>query len=289
MDFIVKTICLPNPGETVQAEDYLVLPGGKGANQAVAVSRMGGNVELIGCIGEDEYGESIKKDLKKNGVNLKHLRTTNNKKTGISLIGVEQSGNNIIITYPGANDSLSCKDIDDAKSIIENSKLVVLHWDVKQKVGEYFIKLSKKLGKKVVLNLAPIRPINEEVFKLIDYLIINEIEASKLSNVDVKNIESGMAAGKEIQNSGIEVVIITLGDKGAILFDKDEPKYYPALNVEVIDAIGAGDTFIGTFSKFCLEMTNQRAVSLACKAASLSVTRRGAMSSIPTNEELRDV
>ena len=288
IDYVAKVPHLPVKGETVQATDFTTYPGGKGANQAVAAARMGGKVSMVGCIGDDEEGEIFKETFQKEGIDLEGLKISPDKHTGVSLIGLDENGNNTIITYPGANKDITLEDIKSIDDLFHSARITSLHWDIKKEVGEAFIKSANSHGLKIVLNLAPIRPINTEVLGLIDVLIVNEIEAKMLTDVEVMDLKSARKAADNLKVFGLERIIITMGGKGTVVFNRNEENYLPVYEVEVEDTTAAGDTFVGAFTQFYLERPLLESVKLASKAASLSVTRQGAINSIPRLEELNN-
>lgn len=286
VDYVGKVPHLPVKGETVQATDFAMFPGGKGANQAVAAARMGGKVVMVGCIGEDEEGEFLKETLRGEQIKLTGLKISSHKRTGISLIGLDNHGDNTIITYPGANTEITVEDVNSYKSLFSEAKITNLHWDIKKEVGERFIEMAHENGLKVVLNLAPVRPIDSQILKLVDVLIVNEIEAKMLTNIEVLDFKSARRAADRLKKIGLKKIIITMGDNGIAVFAENKENYLSVYTVNVIDTTGAGDTFVGAFTQFFLNYSLIDAIKLASKAASLAVTKEGAINSIP---ELKDL
>jgi len=286
VDYVAQVPHLPIQGETIQATEFSIFPGGKGANQAVAAARMGGEVAIIGCIGQDNDGELFKKVLKENNIDLNGLKESSKTRTGLAMISLDKNGNNNIITYSGANEDLTIKDIIALESLFAKAKIANLHWDVSKKVGEKFIKMANDKNVKVVLNLAPVRPIDIDVLSLVDVLIVNEVETKMLTEIKVKNLKTARKAAEKLRKMGLKKVIITLGENGIALFDHNEEHFLSISDVEVVDTTAAGDTFTGAFTYFYLENSLVRAAELASEAASLAVTKKGAIPSIPFKKDL---
>jgi ribokinase len=285
MDFVAEVPHIPTMGETIQADDFSVFPGGKGANQAVAAARLGGSVAMVGCIGNDEHGEQLSKKLSREDIDITYLKESNQFKTGLAMIGVDKQGNNSIITYPGANEDLTLEDVAAAEELFAKAKLVNLHWDVKQEVGEKFITVAHENNVEIILNLAPVKPITDKTLKLVDVLIVNEIEARMLTDIEVIDFETARKAALKLRNKGLKKVIITLGGTGVFLAAHQLERELLVPKVEVVDTTAAGDTFVGAFTRYYLENSFSKAVEMASKTASLAVTKPGAISSIPTKEE----
>ncbi|MGM0603605.1 MAG: ribokinase [Bacillota bacterium] len=279
VDYVAEVPHLPVDGETIQSDSFAIYAGGKGANQAAALARAEKDVIYLGAVGRDNNAEFMEKELQKYGVNTDYI-FKKNIDTGVSIIAVAKNGNNFIITHAGANKELSISDIDGVLDILEESKYVLLHWDINIDAGEYFIKKAKELGNKIIFNLAPVRPISEEIFKMIDYLIINETEAAYLTDIKVQDAEDARKAGKILLDK-IENIVITLGKSGAVVINKDTEKHLPSEKVKAVDSTAAGDTFIGVFASQLDEKGLIGAVKAANRAASISVTRYGALPSIP--------
>lgn len=286
IDYVAQVPHLPVKGETIQATDFSIFPGGKGANQAVAAARMGGEVAMVGCIGKDKDGNYFKEVLAREGIDLTGLKESEGSRTGLAMIGLDTEGNNSIITYPGANEDLNRKDILALQEIFAQARITNLHWDVGKQVGEKFIELAHENEVKVVLNLAPVRPISSEVLKLVDVLIINEVEAEMLTDIKVIDFKSARKSAEALKKRGLDKLVVTLGEKGIAIFSSEKEQLLPVNEVEVVDTTAAGDTFVGAFTYLYLNNSLIKAAELAGKAASLAVTKYGAITSIPTREEV---
>lgn len=286
MDFVGFTNQLPVRGETMAVNDFSMVPGGKAANQAVASSRLGARAGMVGKIGKDYLGDLMKDGLTTENVLVDHVTVTSKSSTGVAMVTVDGHGQNTIVTYKGSNALLEKQDIDRAEDLLKHAEVTVLQLEMEQEVAEYIIQKAKDLGRKVVLNLAPVVPITKDILKKVDVLIVNETEASQLTNTDVTSIESAIIAAKQLQKNGIEHVIITLGEQGAVL-QSETTFHYNAPKVPVIDSTAAGDCFVAAVATFWIETKDlSLAVKKAVHAAALSVTKKGAQTSLPTLNEV---
>lgn len=293
MDLVLRVPRMPLPGETLTGGAFRTIPGGKGANQAVACARLSGKVAaggqqvaMIGCVGDDAFGATLRAALVGDGIIDSHITTLPGVASGIASILVDDNGQNSIVIAGGANDLLSPAHIDAAKELIEQADIVVLQLETPMATVVHAIKLARSLGKTVVLNPAPAASLPAGVLELVDYLIPNEIEAAMLAGVspDGADVQALAAA---LQKLGSDNVIITLGSKGvhAALYGGDFT--FPAEVVQAVDTTAAGDTFIGGFvAGLASGMDEAEAISQGQRAAAWSVTKPGAQTSIPHLHEL---
>ena len=293
MDLVLRVPRMPLPGETLTGGAFRTIPGGKGANQAVACARLSGKVAaggqqvaMIGCVGDDAFGATLRAALVGDGIIDSHITTLPGVASGIASILVDDNGQNSIVIAGGANDLLSPAHIDAAKELIDQADIVVLQLETPMATVVHAIKLARSLGKTVVLNPAPAASLPEGVLELVDYLIPNEIEAAMLAGVspDGADVQALAAA---LQKLGSDNVIITLGSKGvhAALYGGDFT--FPAEVVQAVDTTAAGDTFIGGFvAGLASGMDEAEAIQQGQRAAALSVTKPGAQTSIPHLHEL---
>lgn len=286
-DMTVITDRLPKPGETVLGGEFKMFSGGKGANQAVAIARMGGIVTLIAKTGNDIFGKQLVEQYEKECIDTQFTFLDDNLSTGVALITVDKNGENCITVSSGANDSLLPDDINRAISTFDNTEIILMQLEIPMPTVEYVAKTAFGKGIKVILNPAPAAALSCELIKCLYAIISNRIEAEFLSGIKITDFESAKNASDVIAEKGVDKVIITLGNKGT--FVKEGQSYYkiPAFNVQPVDTTAAGDTFCGTF---CLALSENRsireAVEIANKAASITVSRLGAQSSIPYREEV---
>ena len=279
MDYTIYVNDFPKEGETLFGNNRFIQPGGKGANQAVAIAKSGlVNTLMIGAIGNDKDGEEVKNIVSSFGVDVKLIKK--DVETGNATIVVDKNSENKIIIIGGANTSLSIDDID--VSLIEKADYIVLQNEINQAVNDFVINKAYELNKTIIYNPAPYRNIDDDILKKITYFIPNEIELEKYSNMN--NIDDGVSY---LLNKGIKNVLVTLGTKGSLLKNKNESIKVDAFKVDAIDTVAAGDTFVGYFvSALASGKSEKEAMLLASKASSITVSRKGSLVSIPTLKEI---
>jgi ribokinase len=286
-DMVIKTSKLPLPGETILGGDFLMNPGGKGANQAVAAARLNGKVALVAKIGEDVFGQQAKKLFQSENLDIDYLFSDPDSPSGIALITVDDRAENCIVVAPGANARLLRQDIDKAFPAIRKAEIVLMQLEIPLESVIYAAEIAHKAGKKVILNPAPARMLPPELLKMIAILTPNETEAELLTGIPVTDHSSGETAAKMLLSKGVGVVIITLGNKGALLVTENICELIPTISVKAVDTTAAGDCFNGALAVALSEGAGLReAVRFANKAASISVTRMGAQASAPYRHEM---
>lgn len=286
-DLMIATPKLPNPGETVRGHDFLVAPGGKGANQAIAAARLGGDVGFIGSIGDDDFGRSIKKSLLDSGVDTARLCVRPNSATGVALIFSEACGENMIAIAAGANDFLLPADIDAAADAIAEASIIVCQFESPVATIERLVTVAKLSGVPVLLNPAPARRMADEMVDGIRFLVPNRQELAHLTGLPTRTLADVEAAAKALLVRGAESVIVTLGREGVLRASVAGARVFPAPIVEAVDTTGAGDTFVGGFAaEWCRTSDVDAAISFAQRAAAYSVTGRGAQASMPRLSDL---
>ena len=286
-DLMIATPKLPKPGETVRGHDFLVAPGGKGANQAIAAARLGGDVGFIGSIGDDDFGRGIRTSLLDSGVDTAHLCVRPNSSTGVALILSETSGENMIAIAAGANDSLLPADIDAAAKAIAEASIIICQFESPVATIEHLVKVAKLSGVPVLLNPAPARRMSDEMFDGIRFLVPNRQELADLTGLPTGTVAEVEAAATALLVRGAEIVIVTLGQQGALRITPDGARVFPAPLVEAVDTTGAGDTFVGGFAaEWCRTSDVDASISFAQRAAAYSVTGRGAQASMPWLSDL---
>ncbi|MFZ3590030.1 ribokinase [Bacillus sp. DJP31] len=276
MDLVTRTTSLPQMGETVLGSSFLTTPGGKGANQAVAAAKLGADVTLIGCVGDDMFGDQLKRHLQNQGVRTDYIKTVK-VETGIASITLA-NGDNSIIVVPGANSELSVQMVEELEHEIAGSKVLLLQLEIPLATVYKAVELANKHKVRVILNPAPIQLLPKELLQKVDYLTPNEYEqtllitASQLTATERKEIE--------------EKCIVTKGNKGVSFFEKFFTEV-PAYTVEVVDSTGAGDSFNGALAVALGEgKMLQEAILFANAVGALSVTKLGAQTGMPTKEEV---
>jgi len=286
-DMVIKADRLPVPGETILGGTFFMNPGGKGANQAVAASRMGGNVTLISKTGNDVFGKQSVMLYTAENIKTDFIFSDPKHPSGVALITVDSFGENCIVVASGANAYLTRPDIDKASAEIEGSDLVLMQLEIPIDTVEYVAEMANKKGIKVILNPAPARALSDNLLKHVYIIIPNKNEAEILSGIKVCDIESAKQAANIISAKGVEIVVITLGSQGALIKEYNEYHFVEAFKVDAVDTTAAGDTFCGSV---CVGLSEGRSilesVKMACRAAALTVTRMGAQTSIPYRSEL---
>ncbi len=287
-DMVIKTERLPVPGETVLGGTFLMNPGGKGANQAIAASRLGGEVTFICKTGNDMFGQQSVDLYAEENINTDFIFQDKALPSGIALITVDAHGENCIVVASGANFSLNCSDIDQAREAIEQADLLLLQLETPIETVLHAARMAHDKGVKVILNPAPAQPIPAELFEQLYMIVPNKTESELLSGVEVSDWQTARRAAEIISGKGVQVVVITLGSMGTLVKSGDQYFEVPVpVKVDAIDTTAAGDTFCGGLSVGIAEgMDLPEAVRFANKAAGISVTRMGAQASIPYRKEL---
>lgn len=284
MDLSIQTERMPKKGETRLGSQFLLTPGGKGANQAVAVKKSGGNAVMVGCVGK-EFGPQLKDSLSGYGVDTTYLQTISDHSSGIAFIIVEKTDNRIIVD-PGANHLISKTLIDDALAGARPGDYLLTQLEIPVEVVMYALAIAKKKQMKTFLNPAPATKLPDQIIPLIDYFLPNQSEAAFYTGIHPENESSVRSCAKSLLTKGMKNVLITLGESGSWLFGEQEIRIgiYP---VKVVDTTAAGDTYIGAFSaKLALGWPAEQAMDYAAKAASITLSRRGAQQSIPAEAEV---
>ncbi|MEH7076543.1 ribokinase [Neobacillus drentensis] len=279
MDLVTSTNRVPILGETVMGESFHTIPGGKGANQAVAAARLGADVTMIGCVGQDLFGQDLLKHLKAQGVNVEHVEPVTDSSTGIAAITIS-NGENHIIVIPGANYHVTPVFVASFEDVIAASDILLLQLEIPLESVEKAVELASKHRVKVVLNPAPIQPLPKALLEKVDYLTPNEYEQQLLFD--------SIEWTEEERQEMLRKCIITRGSKG-ITFYQDEKVEIPSYKVNVVDTTGAGDSFNGGFAyAICQGASLKEACQFASAVAALSVTKLGAQGGMPTMQEVQD-
>ncbi|OPJ57028.1 ribokinase [Alkalithermobacter paradoxus] len=287
MDLVVNVDDMPKVGQTVMGANFKKIPGGKGANQAVAMARLGGSVNIVGSVGDDEFGESLVESLEKDKINTDFIKKNKNVPTGVALITVNKYGNNSIVVAPGANYNLIANDIDKSIDAINNSDMVVTQLEIPIETVRYLLEIAKTIGKYTILNPAPATKLSDEIIKNVDLLTPNETELEILSGIKINNEDDVVFAGKELIKKGVKELIVTLGENGALYISEQKIKKYESFRVKAVDTTAAGDSFTGALAVALVQNKNiDEAIEFASKVGALTVTKEGAQSSLPYIEEV---
>jgi ribokinase len=290
-DMVIKSAKLPLPGETILGGTFFMNAGGKGANQAVAASRLGGAVTLVAKVGNDIFGKQTIDGLQKENINTDFVFTDDTAPSGIALIMVNETGENCIAVAPGANTNLLPGDIEEVKDI-DKADMIVLQLEIPLVTIASVIKKAKANHQKVIINPAPAQRLDDELLNGLFLITPNESEASLLTGISVAGEKSASQAAEVLLNKGVQNVIITLGKNGAYFQDKKLKLLINAPVVQALDTTAAGDTFSGALAVALTENLDQlnidweRAIKFAVTAASISATRLGAQASVPYRNEI---
>ncbi|MBE6216136.1 MAG: ribokinase [Bacteroidales bacterium] len=285
VDLTVRTAHIPSKGETIFGGDLKMAFGGKGANQAVAVSRLGGDVSFITKVGMDSYGNMMAENLVKEGMAAETVIRDPAAPSGVAWICVDDNGDNSIIVMPGANCTMTKEDMAPYLSIIKEADYLLMQLETPLDVVDYAASMAYEHGVKVVLNPAPAQPLSDDLLSKIYLLTPNEKECSLLCGDKATDDDSANAA--VLRSKGVENVIVTLGEKGSLLCSSDLQQIVPAEKVEAVDTVAAGDTYNGALCVALSEgKTLLEAMKFATKASAIAVTRFGAQPSVPYRKEI---
>lgn len=277
---------MPAPGETVLGNDFVMGPGGKGANQAVAAKRLGGDVRFVCKVGEDIFGENTIRHFKEEGLDTSGVMFSK-KPSGVALITVDESAENCIVVASGANNDYTEEDIRSIKRFIDECDILLMQLEIPVPAVLEAARIGHEAGKTVVLNPAPAIDLPEEIFKHISLFIPNENELEKYSGVKVFDAPSAAKAAKALMDKGVGDIIVTMGSKGSLICQGEETSFVTARKVEAVDTTGAGDCYCGAL---CVALSEGRslkeAAEFATKAAAVSVQRPGAQNAMPYRNEI---
>jgi ribokinase len=287
MDMVVRADHIPVPGETVLSGAFFMNPGGKGANQAVAVARLGGAVIFVSRLGNDVFGQQFSQLFRDEGIDISFLLYDKDLPSGVALITVDKGGENSIVVASGANASLRKEDLAGIMDV--GSGILLLQLEIPMEVVEHAVECAVLKGMKVILNPAPAATLSPGLLQKIDILTPNRTEASMIAGMPVTDMDSARKAAKVICDKGVGTVVITMGALGAVICAGGECSVVETKKVVAVDTTAAGDVFNGAIAVALSEGKNMtEAVRFACDAAAISVTRLGAQTSIPYRRELTD-
>ena len=288
MDLVVNVDTMPKPGQTIIGSNFKEVPGGKGANQAVAMARLNGNVSMIGKVGEDGFGQTLINSLKNDKVDTTYIQTAKGA-TGVALITVDKNAQNSIVVSPGANFEVKEDDIDNNIEAIKNSDIVVLQLETPLNTIKYALYKAKELNKYTILNPAPAVKLDDEIIKNVDLLTPNETELEIISGVSIETEEDIQKAAQIMIEKGVKELIVTLGSKGSLYINKEKSMFKKAYKVEAVDTTAAGDSYTGALAvALSQDKCIEDAMDFASKVGALSVLKEGAQSSLPTLEDVEN-
>lgn len=287
MDLV--TICnrVPEGGETLFGEEFFQVPGGKGANQAVAIGKLGTDVTMLGKVGKDSFGKDLIEAMKKSGVKTEHIKE-GEKATGIAKIIVEKNGQNRILVVAGANSEVDREYIDEHLDVIRDCDVLVAQLEIPIETVAYVLEKAKEFGKMTILNPAPARELSEDIIRNSDLIIPNESELALMTGMKTDTHEEIKEAGEKLLNLGVKDLVVTLGSKGSLHLNREVCEFHSAYKVKAIDTTAAGDSFIGGLVRELKGNNLSEAIEFATKVSAIAVTKKGAQTSIPTIEEVEN-
>lgn len=287
VDLVARTERAPQAGETVAGISFNSFLGGKGANQAVAARRMGADVVMAGCVGDDGYGADFKKLFKMEGMSADYIKTSKGNTTGCSLVTVELSGQNRICMVAGSNLDYTADDVAALEQLVKNANVVVTQCEMKEEVVPALAALCKKHGVKFILNPAPARRLSDEVLSSVYVLTPNETELGIIVGKKIETDDEYVSAAKELLQKGVKNVVVTLGSNGCLLVNADTVRHIKSYKVKAVDTVGAGDSFTGSLAALIDEgYTTEAALPVCSAVGALAVLKEGAIPSMPLRKEV---
>ncbi len=294
MDCVIETPHIPQAGETISGRNVVFTPGGKGANQAYAIGKLGGSVKMLGAVGKDSFGQTLKNNLANVGVDVSEISVLEHEPTGQAFISIDDEGENSIIIIPGANGALTPELIgkkeESLKKNIENSDIIVMQLEIPLETVTYVKELAASFQKTIIADPAPaVTDIPDSFWNGIDYIKPNETELSILTGKPTGTREEIIEGAKSMLHKGVRNVIATMGGKGCLLVNKDSTQFFESRSVKAIDTTAAGDCFTAAFALALAEGKScQKAIAFGQEASAIAVTRKGAQTSIPDRQEITE-
>lgn len=288
MDFVIEVKQMPLPGQTILGKNFTLVPGGKGANQAYAIGKLGTNTSMLGAVGNDEYGKKLLENLNAVNVNTSGIVKLDNINTGCAFINVDETGENSIVVISGANEKMTKELVDNNINLIEEADIIVMQLEIPVETVTYIAKIAKEKGKLVILDPAPaIANLSSELLSNVDIIKPNETEVQTLSGIKANSKDDIVKAAKSLLEKGANTVIVTLGKNGSLLVTKEKVQSFKSLDVQVVDTTAAGDSFTAALAKSLLEGNSiEKSIEFGHLVSSIVVTKKGAQTSIPNQAEI---
>jgi len=287
MDLVLRAPKIPRPGETVLGSDFKQIPGGKGANQADAASKLGAKTAMLGAVGMDSMGGHLVHSLKKDGVNVAMVLEKENLPTGVAAIVVEDSGDNAITVAPGANSGFTPEDLEGMEKIFQRAKVMLVQLETPLNTVRKALQMARKNNVTTILNPAPAMELDDEIFSLVDILTPNETELELLSGMETRDLDEIERAGKHLISKGVSRLIVTLGSQGSMDIGKDFVKVHPAYKVKAVDTTAAGDSYNAALAVSIAKGESiENSIRFATKVGAMAVTKHGAQTSLPLIEDV---
>ena len=289
-DLVATVPRRPKTGETLVGNTFGMFLGGKGANQAIAASRAGSKVTMVGRLGNDFFGKQFLEKFSREGINTDFVTQDDENGTGVAMPLIDASGDNSIVIIPQANMALTVENINQAQSTIADADVLVMQCEVPMDANQRAAEIAKQNDTLVILNPAPAQLIPDQILKLVDIIIPNEIETETLTGLPTKTENEVIVAGRNLLSKGVETVILTLGDRGSLLLNEDGEKLIPAFDVSVVDTTAAGDSFCGVLAASLANgISINLSVEIANAAGALAVTKLGAEPSLPQRDAIDEL
>ena len=289
-DLVATVPRRPKTGETLVGNTFGMFLGGKGANQAIAASRAGSKVTMVGRLGNDFFGKQFLEKFSREGINTDFVTQDDENGTGVAMPLIDASGDNSIVIIPQANMALTVENINQAQSTIADADVLVMQCEVPMDANQRAAEIAKQNDTLVILNPAPAQLIPDQILKLVDIITPNETETETLTGLPTKTENDVLVSGRNLLSKGVETVILTLGDRGSLLLNEDGEKLIPAFDVSVVDTTAAGDSFCGVLAASLANgISINLSVEIANAAGALAVTKLGAEPSLPQRDAIDDL
>lgn len=286
-DMVIRSERIPAAGETLIGSDFFMNPGGKGANQAVAAARLGGQVIFVARVGKDVFGKSALRHFKAEGIDTQYITEDAALASGVALITLDRYGENTIVVGPGANAGLLPAHVDGALKRVRKKTIVLLQLEIPLQTVAHIAASAAAKSATVILNPAPAQSLSDDLLRSVSILTPNQTEARTLTGIDVHDAATAQQAGQRLLEKGVGIAMVTLGSEGVMVVTREEQFHIPAVKVISVDTTAAGDVFNGALATALSEkMSLKDAVTFGCRAAAISVTRLGAQASAPHRKEL---